>query len=57
MTMMMPTVCKSAAVPILAAPLGFLPLVAECGLVKRILTPVRLVLRLERPEAAHTVTT
>ena len=51
------TVCKSAAVPILAASLGFLPLVAECGFVKRILTPVRLVLRLERPETAHKVIT
>ena len=48
---------KSAAVPVLAAPLGLLPLIAEGGLVKRILAPVWLVLRLERPESAHKVTT
>ena len=51
------TVCKSAAVPILAAPLGLFPLVTERGLVKRILTPVRLVLGLEGPEAAREVNT
>ena len=49
--------CKSAAVSILAAPLGLFPLVTERGLVKRILAPVWLVLGLEGPEADHEVNT
>ena len=46
------TVSKSAAVPVLAAPLRLLPFVTEGRLVERVLTPVRLVLGLEGPEAA-----